>query len=291
MSNRFRGYEPGRNPRSLRRPVRGFRPWEPGLGDLLSEPTLVITPENAIYAYSRNPYNAAIARYTALGEQREAMWNKAMAANGGVYPGGTVEQLKVLAPELAAAANAVREFEARIRDIEAARRGIQSDSALKARSDAEAQRKADADMLQRLIETGHPPGQPGGATVRYADGRVVTTKPGELAPAPGPTDAGVGPVTPTPIPYDDGVMLHTLPAPMPNGTQAPIPPGVAPVETTDGRLVAPRPTLQFGADDVSAEPAPAAPRNPADAIPAVGVVGIGLVAIGLLWALSKRGRR
>ncbi len=28
----FRSFEPGRNPRSTRRPVRGFAPWEPGLG-------------------------------------------------------------------------------------------------------------------------------------------------------------------------------------------------------------------------------------------------------------------
>lgn len=28
----FRAFEPGRNPRSRRRPVRGFAPWEPGLG-------------------------------------------------------------------------------------------------------------------------------------------------------------------------------------------------------------------------------------------------------------------
>lgn len=110
-----------------------------GLGDLLTDTSLPLTPDNLNAGYNLDPYNRAVADYTALHEERERLWNEAIAANGGVYPGGTAAQVLVLAPELAAAQKVVQDFEARIRAIDAARRALTPTE------------QADADMRSRFL--------------------------------------------------------------------------------------------------------------------------------------------
>lgn len=183
--------------------------------DLLADLSIPITPENSVYNYNTGPYTRAVAEHTALNEKREQIWDAAIAANGGVYPGGTAAQLLVLAPEIAAAAEKVRLYESRIRQIESFRQNKTPEQI--AAAEEEIRRITQASLEQRLIETGHPWEVAGPVIVKYADGTVFAPKQGEYAPNPNdPRQVGIA----APIPPDPS--LPTLgPTDAPGGVPRP----------------------------------------------------------------------
>lgn len=93
-----------------------------GLGDLLSEPNLPLTPESVSQSYSLNSYNAAVAEMVRLKDEWETI-REAYQLQTGINSGPPGEYEK-WAPLILAAENKVREYEARINAIEAYRRSL-----------------------------------------------------------------------------------------------------------------------------------------------------------------------
>lgn len=246
--------------------------------DLLVDLGAAITPENSVYPYNRDPYNKAVADFVALTDKREAMWDAAIAKNGGSYPGGTAAQAQVLAPEIAAAEAKVRLYEARIAAIEAYRSNKTPEQ--KAAADAEDKRRQQAALEQRLIDTGHPWELAGPVIVRYEDGTVFQPKPSEYAPPPGnhrmsgidaaiPPDPSLPTLGPTDAP--GGV-------PRPGDNTAPQPPQILVNRTAD---IAPITILPAKMPT---------PPNPAMALE-IGKWALIAVGIVVLLALANSVRR
>jgi len=302
-----------------------------GLGDLLTEPNLPLTPENLAAGYNRDPYNQAVAAVTALYEQREAIWQTPEYA----YK-GTALQMTVLAPEIAAATQVVQTYEARIREIDAARGSLtpeqEAAGILRATFDGWFEQifkpifstslgaTTNEDTLRREIEATWAPGHPEWAdeVIAWIRSSPVSWKlapNGEPFPVPGATtvtyQTPTGPVTLTPKPGESVPQpsFYATPTPITPPPTEPITAPTAPAAAAPGPVT---PTAQPA--PVYAGPAlPPSGGGPTYAIPGGGYptptmsaddtvpvaqAGIGkplLIGAGILavvlWFGTRRGGR
>jgi hypothetical protein len=98
-----------------------------GLGDLLTEPSLPLTPENLSLGYNRDPYNQAVAALNALVQQREDVVQK--YSNPPYGPIGTaaiwaLPEYITLTQQIADAQAVVTTYDQRIAAIEAAQQAL-----------------------------------------------------------------------------------------------------------------------------------------------------------------------